>query len=76
MNEGAEGLTQEQLERILANPIYTGVGHYPPLVDEETWIASGIQLISEIGADKYLRTLLAVLRESWAFAYLPTDEDE
>ena len=73
---GCEGLcTEEQLERILANPIYAGVGPYPPLIDEETWIASGIQLISEIGADKYLRVLLDVLRESWAFAYLP-DESE
>jgi len=59
-------ITEETMENILANPVYAGIGPYPAIVDEETWVAAVVQFISEVGAEKYVRLLLSALRSSFA----------
>lgn len=53
---------------MLMNPyyaitLYPGLfGKHPPLVDEEQWVKTNTRLIDELGAEAYLRQLLAVLK--------------
>jgi hypothetical protein len=34
----------------------------PPIISEEQWIAAGAKMIEELGADDYLRLLIANLK--------------
>jgi hypothetical protein len=56
-------LTPEAIKGILVNPIYTGVGPFPRLVDDEAWVRACARLIDEEGADQFLVNMLHVLRE-------------
>ena len=57
------GLSPEAIRGILVNPIYTGVGPFPRLVEDAVWIRSCARLIEEEGANQFLVNLLYVLRE-------------
>jgi hypothetical protein len=56
-------LSAAAVKGILVNPIYAGVGPYPRLVPDETWVRAGARLIQEDGAEQFLLNLLFVLRE-------------
>lgn len=43
--------TARDMQLMFSNPVYAGVGIYPALVPEETWIAAAIVSIKEHGAD-------------------------
>ena len=64
-------LKEEDVERIFSNPYYClsdwtiGKDGHEALVSEEVWIKSGIKLINEIGAEKYLKHLLDNLKGNW-----------
>ncbi|MEW6743486.1 MAG: hypothetical protein AB1486_12085 [Planctomycetota bacterium] len=64
-------LTPEAVKGMLVNPIYAGIGPFPPLVDDETWVRAAARLIEEEGVEQFLVNLLYVLREC-----LPRDADE
>jgi hypothetical protein len=53
----------EVVRGILINPIYTGVGPFPKLVEDEAWVRACAKLIEEEGAEQFLVNLLFVLRE-------------
>jgi hypothetical protein len=48
---------------MLINPIYTGVGPFPRLVEDEAWVRACAKLIEQEGSDQFLVNLLYVLRE-------------
>jgi hypothetical protein len=56
-------LSPEAVKGILVNPIYTGVGPFPRLVEDEAWVRACAKLIEEEGAQQFLVNLLFVLRE-------------
>jgi hypothetical protein len=56
-------LSPEAVRGILVNPIYTGVGPFPRLVEDATWVRSCAKLIEDEGAEQFLVNLLCVLRE-------------
>ena len=56
-------LPPEAVKGILVNPIYTGVGPFPRLVEDAAWVRACAKLIEEEGADQFLVNLLHVLRE-------------
>jgi hypothetical protein len=58
-----KGFLKEAVEGILVNPIYTGVGPFPRLVEDEIWVRTCTKLIQEEGAEQFLVNLLYVLRE-------------
>ena len=58
-----EQLSPEAVKGILVNPIYTGVGPFPRLVEDVAWVRACAKLIEEEGADQFLVNLLHVLRE-------------
>jgi hypothetical protein len=56
-------LSPEAVKGILVNPIYTGVGPYPRLVEDAAWVRACARPIEEEGAEQFLVNLLYVLRE-------------
>jgi hypothetical protein len=60
--------TPESIKGILINPIYTGVGPFPPLVKDEVWVSACAKLIEEEGSEQFLVNLLFVLRECFPIA--------
>lgn len=56
--------TGEDVTNILANPIYAGVGPFPAIVSDETWVKGFIKLMGEKGVRQALTLMLKQLRES------------
>ena len=56
-------LSPEAVKGILVNPIYTGVGPFPRLVEDAAWVRTCAKLIEEEGTQQFLVNLLHVLRE-------------
>ena len=56
-------LPAEAVKGILVNPIYTGIGPFPRLVEDAAWVRACAKLIEEEGPDQFLVNLLYVLRE-------------
>src|SRR5580704_9360732 len=56
-------LSPEAVRGILVNPIYTGVGPFPRLVEDEAWVRACAKLIEDEGPAQFLVNLLHVLRE-------------
>jgi hypothetical protein len=58
-----EHLSPVAIKGILINPIYTGVGPFPRLVEDAAWVRACAKLIEEEGPEQFLVNLLYVLRE-------------
>ena|SRR5713226_1851872 len=58
-------MTPEAVRGLLINPIYTGVGPFPRMVEDREWVKGCERVIEEGGADQFLVNLLYVLRESF-----------
>ena len=56
-------LSPDAVRRILVNPIYAGVGPFPRLVQDDTWVRGCARMIDEEGVEQVLVNLLYVLRE-------------
>jgi hypothetical protein len=54
----------DDLQSQKRNPIYAGLGLYPALVDEETWVRTAAQMIKKEGSEQFLVNMLYVLRQS------------
>ena len=57
-----EQLSPEAIKGILVNPIYTGLGPFPRLVEDAAWVRACARLIGQEGAEQFLVNLLHVLR--------------
>jgi hypothetical protein len=51
---------------IMMLPFYAGMGPYPALVDDESWVRANLTVLKEDGPEQYLVNLLAVLRAAMA----------
>jgi hypothetical protein len=58
-----EQLSPQAIKGILVNPIYTGVGPFPRLVEDVAWVRACATLIEQEGAQQFLVNLLYVLRQ-------------
>jgi len=58
-------MTEEKMRSLMCNPIYAGVGPYPALVEDETWVRAAAQMIKKEGSEQFLVNMLYVLRQSF-----------
>ncbi|WP_309114635.1 hypothetical protein [Saccharothrix sp.] len=72
MNEHAhEEWTPGDVAAMIANPFYAIeidpmlAQPHQPMISEDEWVASNIELIGQLGPDAYLRNLLAVLKGNY-----------
>jgi hypothetical protein len=64
-----EPWTAERVREMMTNPIYCL--SEPAIVAEDIWVAAGVKLIREIGAEKYLRMVLSNLRQTFEIKIRP-----
>ena len=55
------------VQMMLANPIYAGVGEYPAMVTDAEWIEAAMRSIEERGVAVFLGDVLTTLRGSVGF---------
>jgi hypothetical protein len=60
----AHELSPKAVKGILVNPIYAGLGPFPPVVSDLEWVRACGRVIKQDGAEQFLVNLLYVLRES------------
>jgi len=73
---GSSGsVTPEMLRGLVCNPIYTGMGPFPTLIDDETWVRAATRAIEGDGAEQFLVNMLYVLRQSLGTG-MPESGDE
>jgi hypothetical protein len=51
----------------LLNPVYTGLGPFPALVDEETWVAACLKTMEREGVKQTLVNILFLLKETFGW---------
>ncbi|PJF40087.1 MAG: hypothetical protein D6737_04970 [Chloroflexi bacterium] len=61
----ADNMTPEKLRSLFCNPIYAGLGSFPQLIDDETWVRAAARMIREEGEEQFLVNMLYVLRQSF-----------
>lgn len=57
--------TEADVSKMIANPIYAGIGPYPAMISDAQWIDAAAKLITEKGAKHVLREILANLRDGF-----------
>jgi hypothetical protein len=63
---GAVGNWQaSDVVKLISNPIYAGVGPYPPMMSDADWVRAASKVIKEVGRERFLLTLLENLREAF-----------
>jgi hypothetical protein len=73
---GSSGnMTPEMFRSMVCNPIYTGMGPFPALIDDETWVHAATRAVEEDGAEQFLVNMLYVLRQSLGTG-MPESGDE
>ena len=55
------------IQRMVANPIYAGLGPYPALVPESQWLEVAQKASGEVGVRPYLYTLREELAKALKF---------
>jgi hypothetical protein len=68
-------MTPEKVRSLFCNPIYVGIGPFPGLVDDETWVRAAARMIAEEGAEQFLVNMLYVLRQSFAASSRGREDD-
>jgi len=58
-------LNEPMIDGVLCNPVYTGIGPFPKIVNDQMWIAAGVQLVKEKGLRQYLVNVLYQLKKSF-----------
>jgi hypothetical protein len=65
MTKAVKKLTEDDILKTLCNPVYTGIGRYPRIIEDEVWVAAVQKAINEVGAEKVAKTILIALRQSF-----------
>ena len=64
-------MTPEKLRAMFCNPVYAGIGPFPALVDDETWVRAAAKQIEEHGSEQFLVNMLYVLRKPLGTGFSP-----
>lgn len=56
--------TVDKVRFFFCNPIYAGLGPFPQIVDDETWVRAAAKSLREDGPEQWLVNMLHVLRAS------------
>ena len=56
--------TPEDVKRTLVNPIYVGLGPFPPIIEREQWLRAATKLVKDIGPRKFFELMLEELDAS------------
>ena len=57
--------TEADVNKVVTNPVYAGIGPYPAIVPEDLWVEAVAKMIRDRGAEPVLRDILRNLREAF-----------
>ena len=57
-------ITPAQVRGMICNPVYAGVGPYPPIMSEGQWVEAAAKMIRDEGEEQFLVNMLYMLRKS------------
>lgn len=63
--------TADDVRKMLTNPVYAGMGLYPPIVAEDLWLASNVVRIAKEGAEAVVESVLMQFRETFPEVQIP-----
>jgi hypothetical protein len=63
----------DQTVSVVMNPVLCGVPPYPPIIAEELWVYTNVELIEEVGATQYLVNMLHILRHVYGRHFNPKE---
>ena len=52
---------------IMLNPVYAGLGPFPPVINEETWVAVSLKTMEREGVKQTLVNILFLLKETFGW---------
>jgi len=67
--------TPDDVREMLTNPVYAGVGPYPAIVEEETWLKCNVHLIEETGTSDVVESILAQFQKVFPGLDVPDAEE-
>jgi len=56
--------TEAGVKGMLVNPVYAGVGGFPPYISDKQWVAACKRLMAQDSPEQFLVNLLFVLRKT------------
>lgn len=60
----SEKWSEQDVLKMVCNPIYAGVHPYPQIVPDEAWIKAASRAMKDMGREAFLRTMLSELRSA------------
>lgn len=67
-------ITKENVEKILTNPLYIGIGGFEKVIDDEMFIRAAKIIIEKDGMQNYLSLLFQNLKEAFEMEYPKKEE--
>ncbi len=67
-------ITEKEVEKIISNPVYVGIGLYPRIVNDDMFIQAGVIAIKEYGLQRYFSYLFENLKQLFGEEYPKKDE--
>ena len=64
LNYAKGEVTLGNVEAMLCNPVYAGIGPFPAIVTDEVWVRAAAKAIAEQGTEQWLVNMLHTLRAS------------
>ncbi len=58
-------MSVDDVKKVLSNPVYAGLGPYPSIVPEETWIQANARRVREEGPAEAVRSVLDAFQETF-----------
>jgi hypothetical protein len=62
----APGWTADQVLLMVANPLYAGIGRFPPIVEDALWLDAFVRLVRDLGADRACGAVRMALAETFS----------
>lgn len=62
---GGDKWTVNDIRAILHNPVYAGIGPFPPIIDEQTWIGAQERMVRDDGAEAVLGQIRQAIRDTF-----------
>ena len=62
---GPDHWTPGRIAAVICNPINAGIGKYPPIIDDDTYIKCACRSITDLGPELFVRIMLDSLRQSF-----------
>jgi hypothetical protein len=64
-NEPKGSWSEDDVRKVITNPVYVGIGPFPQVVPDDQWIAAVSRLIKERGTAFVLKEVLRNRREAF-----------